>query len=311
MQTGHTQRIVGQALAHRLWHGLPARERDPKRERWRLGIQKHGQDGHATSSPWDNDGGASPTLLMLSLCLLIFMPAIGCSKKDTSQKSRELMILCGSSFVPPTEQLCSEFKAQTGIEIVRTVGGSEDFLPLVKAGQQGDVLVTHDPYLDYVADANALADHVEVGFVAPVLVVQKGNPQGIKSIEDLARPGLKVALSDPQYSTCGEMVFALLDKKGIKDAVMKNVENRLTKGHSNIGTFLKTQAIDAGIMWNGVAHTFRDSLDVVKTSYEYDEETRVHIMGLSYTKQAEELRQFMEFARKRGPAIFAEHGYVK
>ena len=128
---------------------------------------------------------------------------------------------------------------------------------------------------------------------------------------DLATPGLKVALSNPQYSTCGEMVFALLDKKGIKDDVLKNVENRLTKGHSNIGNFLKTQAVDAGIMWNGVAHTFRDSLEVVPTPYEYDEEIRVHVIGLDYTKQAEALGKFIEFVRERGPEVFAEHGYVK
>ena len=255
------------------------------------------------------NGGASPTLLLM--CLISFMPVIGCSKKETPPKTTELMILCGSSFVPPTEQLCSEFEAQTGIQIVHTVGGSEDLLPHVKAGIKGDIFITHDPYLDYTRDANALEDDVQVGFVAPVLVVQKGNPKGIKSVEDLTMPGLKVALTDPQYSTAGEMVFALLEKKGMKDAVMKNVQNRLTKGHSNIGTFLKTQAVDAGIMWNGVAHTFRDSLEVVKTPYEYEQEIRVHIMGLSYSKQPEELGQFIEFVRKRGPAIFAEHGYVK
>jgi len=253
------------------------------------------------------NGGASPTLM----CLLVFMVTIGCSKKETPQKSTELVILCGSSFVPPTDQLCSEFKAKTGIETVRTVGGSEDLLPHVKAHIKGDIFITHDPYLDYTSQADALEDDVQVGFVAPVLVVQKGNPKGIKSIEDLTREGLKVALTDPQYSTAGEMVFALLEKKGIKDAVLKNVENRLTKGHSNIGTFLKTQAVDAGIMWNGVAHTFTDSLDIIKTPYEYEEEIRVHIMGLSYTKQPEALEQFMEFVRKRGPAIFAEYGYVK
>lgn len=251
------------------------------------------------------------SLLLLSVGVLGLGLPIGCSKKETQDTSRELVVLCGSSFVPPTEQLCSEFTAKTGIKIVSTTAGSEDFLPLVKTGQKGDILVTHDPYLDYVRDANVLADHVQVGFVAPVLAVQKGNPKGLTRIEDLTRSGLKVALSNPEYSTCGELVFALLDKKGIKEAVMKNVENRLTKGHSNIGNFLKTQAVDAGIMWNGVAHTFRDSLEIVPTPYEYDQEIRVHIMGLSYTKQAEELRQFMEFTRKRGPAIFAEYGYVK
>ncbi len=246
-------------------------------------------------------------LVIVAACGLL----AGCDRKETQSEFGELVVLCGSSFVPPTEQLYAEFSAKTGIKIVSTTAGSEDFLPLVKTGQKGDILVTHDPYLDYVRDANALADHAQVGFVAPVLVVQKGNPKGIKSIEDLTQTGLKVALTDPQYSTAGEMVFALLDKKGIRDAVMKNVENRLTKGHSNIGNFLKTQAVDAGIMWNGVAHTFRDSLEIVPTPYEYDEEIRVHIIGLSYTKQAESLKQFIEFARTRGHEVFAEHGYVK
>jgi len=248
-------------------------------------------------------------LLLIGVFSLIIVN--GCSKKGTGDKPKELVILCGSSFPQPMEQLCSEFTAQTGIKVTTTVAGSEDFLPLVKAGQKGDVLVTHDPYLDYVAEANALADYVHVGFVAPVLAVQKGNPKGLTGIQDLTRPGLKVALSDPEYSTCGEMVFALLEKKGIKEAVMKNVENRLTKGHSNLGSFLKTQAVDAVIMWNGVARTFRDSVEVVWTPYEYDKEIRVHIIGLSYSKEPELLKQFIAFARTRGRGIFVEYGYVK
>jgi molybdate transport system substrate-binding protein len=136
---------------------------------------------------------------VLSLAL-----TIGCSKKEAPQETIELVVLCGSSFVPPTEQLCAEFKTQTGIETVHTVGGSEDLLPHIKAGIKGDIFVTHDPYLDYTSDAGALEDSVQVGFVAPVLVVQKGNPKGIKSIEDLTQSGLKVALTDPQYSTAGE-----------------------------------------------------------------------------------------------------------
>ena len=250
-------------------------------------------------------------LHLLWLGLLGLVVVIGCGKKQTQDEPKELVTLCGSSFPMPMEQLCLEFTAQTGIGVTTTVAGSEDFLPLVRAGQQGDILVTHDPYLDYVADANALADHAHVGFVAPVLAVQKGNPKGIVGIQDLTRPGLKVALSNPEYSTCGEMVFALLEKKGIKDAIMKNVENRLTKGHHNLGNFLKTEAVDAVIMWNGVAHTFRDSLEVVRTPYEYDEEVRVHIIGLSYSEQPKSLKQFIEFARNRGPEIFADYGYVK
>ena len=181
----------------------------------------------------------------------------------------------------------------------------------MQAGREGDILITHDPFLDHVRDANALADSVHVGFVAPVLAVQKGNPKGIKSIEDLTREGLKVGLTDPKFSTCGEMVYALLEKKGIKEAVLKNVDTRLTKGHSTLGTWMEMQAVDAVIMWNGVANTFKDSLEIVPTPYEYDEEIRVHVIGLNYTKHGDAMKKFFELIRKKGPAVFAEYGYVK
>jgi molybdate transport system substrate-binding protein len=250
-------------------------------------------------------------LLLLLLGMIALAPMLSCRGKKPDAEEKELVVLCGSSFPKPMEQLCSEFTAQTGVKFAMTVAGSENHLPLIKTAQMGDIFVTHDPYLNYVADANALLDSAHVGFVCPVVAVQAGNPKGVSNIDDLAKPGLKVALSNPEYSTCGEMVFALLEKKGIKDAVMKNVENRLTKGHSELGTFLKTKTVDAVIMWNGVAHTFRESVDVVRTPYEYDKEIRVHIIGLSYTKQPESVKKFIEFARAKGPNIFADYGYVK
>jgi len=245
----------------------------------------------------------------LAAVVVVVVCVVGCRKDG--EAPAELVVMCGSSFVPPNEQLCSEFTAETGIKVITTSAGSEDFLPLIKTAQKGDVLISHDPFLDYVSEAKALGDHVHVGFVAPVVAVQKGNPKGIRSIEDMTREGIRVALSDPKYSTCGEMVFALMEKKGIKDAMLRNVGTRLTKGHGGLGTFLKTQAVDAVIMWNGVANTFADSLEIVPTPYEYDTEIRVHIMGLSYSSQPEELKQFIEFARRRGKAIFEAHGYVK
>ena len=77
--------------------------------------------------------------------------------------------------------MCAELTAQTGIQVPTRIAGSEDFLPLDKAGQKGDILVTHDPFLDYVRDVNSLFDYVRAGFVAPVLAVQKGNQKGLNS----------------------------------------------------------------------------------------------------------------------------------
>ena len=251
-------------------------------------------------------------ILGASVCLALAACLAGCPKQtDERKQERSLVVLCGSSFVPPMKELCAQFTRETGVEVVTTVAGSEDFLPLIKAGRKGDILITHHPYQEYVRDAGALDCLAQVGFVAPVLAVQKGNPKGLESINDLTRPGLRVALSNPEYSTCGQMVFDLLEKKGIKAAVMKNVENRLTKGHANLGTLVKTGAVDAVIMWNGVANTFRDSLEVVPTPYEYGTEIGVYIVGLNYSESPDLVRKFVEFARSGGKDIFARHGYTK
>ena len=67
--------------------------------------------------------------------------AAGCAKEPDAKQQQELMVLCGSSFVQPAEQLCSEFREKTGIVMTSTAAGSEDFLPLVKTGQKGDILI--------------------------------------------------------------------------------------------------------------------------------------------------------------------------
>jgi molybdate transport system substrate-binding protein len=223
----------------------------------------------------------------------------------------ELVVLAGNSFLPPTEQLITAYTRHTGVKAVYTTGGSEDLLPHIKGRQKGDVFITHDPYLDAVRQAGAYADHVQVGFVAPVLAVQKGNPAHVTGLADLTRPGLKLALSNPRYSTCGEMVRSLLIKKHLYDEVMRNVDARLTKGHSNLGNLIKTQAVDAVIMWNGVATTFKEHLEVVKTPYEYDTEIGVHVISLGYSRRPEAARRFLVFVREKGREIFADNGYVK
>jgi len=246
----------------------------------------------------------SAILLTLSLFTFAEVPS-------PAAENGEIMVLCGTSFGPPTEKLIEMFKKETGVKAVISFGGSEDLLPQVKIARVGDAFVTHDPYMKYTEDTKAMLRWVHVGHVAPALVVKKGNPHKVKRIEDLTRPGLKVLLPNPDYSTCGEMVFKLMGKKGIKDAVLKNVGNAMFRSHADIGNKMKLGAGDAAIMWKGVAHNFRDAIDIVPCPYEYDEEIRVGVIGLSYTKKKTEVEKFLKFVDKHGRKVFKEFGYVK
>jgi molybdate transport system substrate-binding protein len=209
------------------------------------------------------------------------------------------------------EELVAQYEEETGKRAVLVIGGSEDHLPKVKLKQHGDLFVTHSPYQQYTKDADALAREVPVGFLAPALVVKKGNPHHIEKFEDLARPGLKVVLPNPEYATCGEMVFALMEKKGIKDQVLENVGNALVRSHDQVAEALKLEHRDVGVMWNGKIYNWRDDIEVVPIPYEYDMEVTVSVMGLSYSDKQEEINKFLDFVEEHGPAMFEKYGYVK
>ena len=274
------------------------------------------------------------TLLALSACVAVaFVPISGCSPspepsgrsstqldqrpaKDTSDTSApklggEIDVLCGGSFRGPMEELARRFEEETGIKALLNFGQSEDHLPQVKLKAGGDAFVSHDPYMDYTKDADALTRFVAVGYVAPVLVVAKGNPHEVKAVEDLGKQGLRVVLPNPEFSTCGEMVFALLDKKGIEQPVLANVGNAQVRSHSEVATLIRLKKRDAGIMWNGVAHNWLDDVEIVPTPYEYDDEIRVGVMGLSYSEKPELVERFLKFADEHGQKVFTEFGYVK
>jgi molybdenum ABC transporter molybdate-binding protein len=248
--------------------------------------------------------------LALFVSLAPILLALGWAPSPAAE-NKEIMVLCGTSFGPPTEKLIEMFKKETGVKAVISFGGSEDLLPQVKIGRIGDVFVTHDPYMKYTEDEKAMLRWIHVGHVVPALVVKKGNPKKLKRFEDLAQPGLRVLLPNPDYSTCGEMVFGLMEKKGNKEAILKNVGNAMFRSHADIGNKMKLGAGDAAIMWKGVAHNYRDAIEIVPCPYEYDEEIRVGVIGLSYTKNKAEVERFLKFVDNHGKAVFKEFGYVK
>ena len=59
-------------------------------------------------------------------------------------------------------------------------------------------------------------------FTSYVMVTPKGNPAGIRTLEDMAKPGIRVVVAPEASPPGGQAVQILLKKAGIQEAVMKN-----------------------------------------------------------------------------------------
>ena len=247
-----------------------------------------------------------PKITMILLTILFLGLALfSCGKKT---KTNSLFIHCGSSMSMPIQEIGKQFKEKFGGNLEYNFSGNEVLLPQIELTRQGDIFVCHDPYADFLAEKKLLEENKVVGYLAPVLIVPKGNPKKVTSLEDLTRPGLRVALGDPRFQTCAEMVHERLREKGIEAAVMKNVVLE-SRSHQELGNAIKLGTADAAIVWNFIAVMNSDALDPIWMEEKY-KEIKVHICLLSCSKNKEFGRKFLQFASSdESKEIFKKYGY--
>jgi len=224
-------------------------------------------------------------------------------------QSRELRVLCGSSMAAPAQKVAALFETNTHAPALLDLGGSETLLPRILAGAPADVFVCHDPFEQKLKDAGHWAGSVVVGGLAPVLLVRPGNPRHLRSVADLAQPGLKLGIGDPRYSTCGEMFVNLLEQKGLREQVLKQVVLQ-GRTHAEIANGLILGSLDAAVVWNFVARLYEGKVELAPTGDAYPR-INVTVLGLKRSANPELRDAFLALCRSgQVQAIFAEAGYT-
>ena len=97
-----------------------------------------------------------------------------------------------------------------------------------------------------------------------VIVVAKGNPKRIASIEDLAREGTRVGLAHPEKSALGHLTRETLKQAGVLEQI-KIADTQVQDAPQ--GDFLinalRTGALDAAIVYLSNTANSRDEIDVI------------------------------------------------
>lgn len=95
-----------------------------------------------------------------------------------------------------------------------------------------------------------------------VIAVPKGNPKNIKTLADLAKPGLKIGIGNAKQSTLGYMTDVMLATANIKDAVLANAVSQVPAGDLLV-TQLRAGSLDAAIVYNTNAKPQAEFLDTI------------------------------------------------
>lgn len=174
----------------------------------------------------------------------------GCGGDDAVDVLR---ISAASSLTEAFTELAAAFEADhPEAEVVLTFGGSPALVTQLREGSPADVLVTADESsMDRAVAAGDVREPVVIARNRMALVVEAGNPRGITGLDDLARPGITVALCATAVP-CGRLAREALDVSGVDLAPVSREENvkavltRVELGEVDAGLVYETDAMAAG-----------------------------------------------------------------
>ncbi len=254
------------------------------------------------------------------------LAACGESGSGQPKPHKPLHCYVGGTMRPVMEKLARLYEAKTGQKVDMDSAGSGELLIRIQTQQTGDLYVSHDPFSDMLMARGLGLQGWTMAVVTPVIVMPKGNPKGIKSVRDLARPGLKLAMTDPRKSTAGHIVPVIFDKAGLREQIEANIVKH-SRGSGQAADWVGIGDVDAAILWNAVAHRRSDKLDAVPIDAEYapisgiDAVTsatkkvydigriKVTIATLKCSKQPEAAAKFAEFVMANRSLLADEFGF--
>lgn len=169
--------------------------------------------------------------------------------------SRELFIFAGAASKPPTEEAARAFEKKTGVKVYLNFGGSGFVLSQMTLAKKGDIYFPgSSDYMEIAKKKGVVIPETEkkVVYLVPAINVQKGNPKGVNSLNDLTKPGIRVAIANPEGVCVGLYAVEIIEKNlkhDEKNAFRNNLVN-FTESCEKTATAISLKAADAVIGWS-------------------------------------------------------------
>jgi len=251
-------------------------------------------------------------LLLLSALLLSTLPGI----YATAHGKESLLVFAGAASKPPTEEAAKAFEKKTGVRVDLIFGGSGFVLSQMMLAKKGDIYFPgSSDFMEIARKKGAIVAETEqkVVYLVQAINVQKGNPKGILYLRDLTRPGLRVAIANPEGVCVGLYAVETIEKEFSateKAAFRRNLVN-YTESCEKTATAVSLKTVDAVIGWS--VFEYWDPARIETIPLKKSEITRIGYIPVamaSFSNNKARARQFIDFLlSEEGKAIYRKYHY--
>ncbi len=247
--------------------------------------------------------------ILLFIITLIMIPGSSCSPKPSN-----LSIFAAAGAKPAIDEICQKFQEKYSTAVEATYGGGGEVLSQMMLSRSGDVYVAPEQsFMEMAAEKQAIDPQTvkSVAYMIPVIAVQKGNPKNIQTLADLARPGIKVAVTRQETTLLGKYAPEIFAKTGLTEEIGKNIVTEAARP-DNLLTMLVMGQIDAGIIWHFYQFQADDRIENI---YLLPEQLtgigEMQVAVSTYSQDKTSAQKFIDFITSaEGKAVFKRLGYL-
>jgi len=245
--------------------------------------------------------------------VIVLSIAFGLGACGRTEKPR-LVVFAGAAIKTPLDEYAESWGRRYGVDVQITYGGSGAVLSQMILGESGDVYISgSEDFMAKAVDRKAVdpASRRTIATLIPVIAVPRGNPKGIESLEDLARPGLRVGIGDPETVCVGAVAMLLFRDAGLLEQIEPNIVVH-AKSCEDTAAVLALGQVDAVVGWD-VFDDWRPQ-DIAVLPLPSALQTRTdHVVGAvaAFVTRRELASSFLEeLTSDEGRALVARHGYT-
>ena len=209
------------------------------------------------SSPVKGQIHTGLTLFLATLVVVGLLSALlyFSSRRETSKNS-ELMVYVAAGMKPPFKAALDRYQKEFPVAFRPIYSGSGKLLSQIRASKRGDIYIAADStYTDEARRLGLVDEVIPLASIRPVIAVARGNPKGIRTVDDLVRSDVKLALANANVASVGRVSKKFLTKAGKWDAISAAVKVEKPTV-TDVANDVKIGTVDAAIIWDVTANQY-------------------------------------------------------
>ena len=233
------------------------------------------------------------------------------STPNSSQSDYVIRVYGPGGPLGPIKEAAEHFSAGTGIKVEVTAGPEANWISQAK--QDADIIFGGSEYMlqDFIFNYPEMIDtksRTELYPRAAGILVRKGNPKKIESLEDLTKNGVKIL----DVNGAGQLGLweDLAGRKGLIEGISQNINLSVKSSAEAIERWKSNSSLDAWITYESWHYRLKDVTDLVELPEEDKLYRGTPIALTKITDQKKEAQQFIDYLRtEESHQIFQKWGW--